>query len=274
VSQPPPRPPQPGIAQAIGLLLIGLIVQFVFLIPFAIAGLGSHPAAFAVVNLVTAVVLIRLASRLSGASVRQLLPVRAVPVSLLLAMAVTVVGLSVVLSEVDNLLREVLPVPAGFAAFMQAMMGGQQSLWGSILLVSIVAPLWEEAFCRGVLLHSFVPRYGVRKAIVASTVIFAVYHGNPWQLAGAAAAGWLFAWCFVRTGSLVPCIVGHAVNNSVGFVFDALSVKIPGYSTGLTAVVQHQPLWFDAIGAGLVVMGLLWLRRSIDTVSRSPAAAR
>jgi hypothetical protein len=152
---------------------------------------------------------------------------------------------------------------------MRDLAGGQKSLWGSILAISVAAPLWEEALFRGVILRGFLQRYGVRTAIVVSAMLFAVYHLNPWQFAGAATAGLLLAWCYVRTGSLVPCVLGHAVNNSIGFVMMAMPFKIPGYSASVTDAVQHQPLWFDLAGVIVAVMGLVWLRRSFSPTGRA-----
>jgi hypothetical protein len=190
------------------------------------------------------------------------MPLGAVRLSVLAALVVTVVGLSFLLSELGNMLQSVLPPPAWFAAIMEDLLGGKKSLWGSILLASIVAPVTEEPMFRGLILRGFLQRYSVSKAIVVSALLFALFHLNPWQFAAGAATGLLFAWCFVKTRSLVPCLFGHAVNNSLGWVFMALHLEVPGYTGEWAEGIKHQPLWFDALGLLLAAAGILWLAKS------------
>src|SRR5207249_4934307 len=48
-----------------------------------------------------------------------------------------------------------------------------------------------------------------------TAVLFGAFHLNPWQFPGAVGLGVIFGWWFVRTGSLVPCIFGHAFVNGL-----------------------------------------------------------
>ena len=51
--------------------------------------------------------------------------------------------------------------------------------------------------------------------LLALGMFFAVIgliHLNPWQFVPATLLGVLFAWFLLRTGSLVPCLVGHALH--------------------------------------------------------------
>ena len=115
-----------------------------------------------------------------------MLPLGPVPLSLLVPMAVSVLGVGILLSEADNLLRTVLPPPAWLERMFVELAAGQRSLWGSIALLVVAAPLTEEALFRGVILRGFLGRYAVRRAILASALLFAVFHLNPWQFVGAA----------------------------------------------------------------------------------------
>ena len=55
-------------------------------------------------------------------------------------------------------------------------------------------------------------------AIICSAVIFAVVHGNMAQGVHAFVMGCLLGWLYYRTGSIIPGIVLHWVNNSVAYV--------------------------------------------------------
>jgi hypothetical protein len=185
-------------------------------------------------------------------------------------MAVTILGLGILLSEADNLLRSVLPPPAWLERMFVELTQGRRSLWGSVALLVVAAPLTEETLFRGLFLHGFLRRYSARRAILVSALLFAVFHLNPWQFLGALTAGVVFAWWVVRTGSLVPALTCHALNNSVPVIVSQLPVRITGYSGVPTGAVEFHPLWFDALGVTLAAVGL-WL--VVGRLGAAPAAA-
>jgi membrane protease YdiL (CAAX protease family) len=185
-------------------------------------------------------------------------------------MALTVIGTSILLSEIDNLLRIFLPPPAWFSDYLKSLVGGQISLWGSIVGLVIVAPLTEELLVRGLILRGFLSHYSKRKAILASAIFFGVLHLNPWQFIGATVLGVLFAWWFIQTRSMFPCFFGHALANALPLAVTAIfRLEIPGFTIDFEKV-EFQPLWLDCLGVVLVALGI-WLlihqfRKSSDTV--------
>ena len=54
--------------------------------------------------------------------------------------------------------------------------------------------------------------------IVLSALFFALVHGNPVQMPHAFLIGLLLGWMYWRTGSIIPSIAFHWVNNSVAYV--------------------------------------------------------
>jgi membrane protease YdiL (CAAX protease family) len=52
-------------------------------------------------------------------------------------------------------------------------------------------------------------------AILIASAIFGIVHMNPIQIPFAFAIGMIFGWLYYRTGSVVPGIVGHFINNSI-----------------------------------------------------------
>jgi membrane protease YdiL (CAAX protease family) len=93
----------------------------------------------------------------------------------------------------------------------------------------LLAPVGEETLFRGyvfnALRQTFSARtWGVALAYVASALLFSVVHA-PGILEGAIALvvpifaiGLLLAWAMHFTGSLIPCIIAHAINNGVALV--------------------------------------------------------
>ena len=267
----------PGIKQAVLLLLLALGVSLVAqggLIALGQIGVDPrHPGAQAGATLFTFAVVVAFGIRRTGAPWREVLPLAPIPLSLLAPMAVGVLGVGILLSELDNVLRAVLPPPAWLERMFAELAAGRRSLWGSVALLVVAAPLTEEALFRGVILRGFLGRYAVRRAVVASALLFAVFHFNPWQFGGAATAGLLFGWWRAATGSLVPGLVCHALNNAMPILAANLAdLRIPGYAGVPTGTVEFHPWWFDALGLALAAGGLWTVARALRRKGPPPSA--
>src|SRR5574337_577447 len=85
---------------------------------------------------------------------------------------------------------------------------------GSVLEYVIFAPIFEELAFRGLLFAMFRRRFEFLPAAMISTTLFALAHG--YSLIGFLSVFWsgfLWAWIYERTGSLIPGMVAHATNN-------------------------------------------------------------
>lgn len=88
--------------------------------------------------------------------------------------------------------------------------------WG-ILSIVIGAPLAEEFLFRGGVMNSLHRAgYSSKAMIVWSAVFFGVAHLNPAQIPFAFMLGLLLGWLYYRTGSLLPGILCHFINNFLG----------------------------------------------------------
>lgn len=253
------------------VLIVGLSV------PLAVIGLlfkiklVEHPAVVGCVNLAAFGAVITLGAFLAKAPLREVFPMKSVRLALALPLVLSVIGAAIVLSEADNWTRSVLPLPEWLAKFFVDLITAKNSFWGSLFALSVVAPLTEELFFRGLVLHGFLSRYSVRNSVLVSAVLFGLMHLNPWQLISGVALGLLLGWWFVRTRSLLPCLAGHALANGVLLFASFLPFRIPGFNAGspLDRAVEFQPLWFDALGLTLFVVGV-WL---FAAWSRKPPGA-
>lgn len=95
-----------------------------------------------------------------------------------------------------------------------------------VLSIAVFAPLLEEVLFRGA-----IQGYLMRKlkspwvAIIIASLIFGVIHMNPVQIFYATMLGFVFGWIYYRTGSLIPVIIGHVLNNSLAAVSMLMGVE-------------------------------------------------
>lgn len=91
--------------------------------------------------------------------------------------------------------------------------------WGYVS-VGLLAPLAEELVLRGAVLKQLLrsPRLSPWVAIAISAVFFALIHCNPAQMPHAFIIGLLLGWMYYRTGSILPGVAFHWVNNTVAYV--------------------------------------------------------
>ena len=93
-----------------------------------------------------------------------------------------------------------------------------------------------------------------------SSLVFGVVHMNPAQIPFAFLLGVMFGWLYYRTGSLLPGIIGHVLNNSVAAVNMILYGDIP-----LEEQVQDEAMMWTwaAIATVAFVLAALWLHRRL-----------
>jgi uncharacterized protein len=90
----------------------------------------------------------------------------------------------------------------------------QSELWPSLIFSCLQAPAVEELLYRGVLCVSVVQAIGRTPTVVLSGVTFASLHyvyGNPGP--DNAVAGFILAWAFIASGSILVPVFMHAGGN-------------------------------------------------------------
>lgn len=104
-------------------------------------------------------------------------------------------------------------------------MGMSRNIFG-IIAIAIMAPLVEELLFRGAIEgHMLQTGRKPKTAIFLSALIFGIIHINPAQVPFAFCIGLVFGWLYYRTGSVIPGMIGHFLNNSIATVIMATSTK-------------------------------------------------
>lgn len=121
-------------------------------------------------------------------------------------------------------LQGLLPEWTGWAKEMaddtNEHLGQLMLMPGGYMVVALLPPLVEEMVFRGCVLKSLLQWKPEKKwlMIALSALFFALVHMNPAQLPHTFLIGLLLGWMFMRTGSIVPGVVYHWVNNTTAYV--------------------------------------------------------
>ena len=84
----------------------------------------------------------------------------------------------------------------------------------SLLEYVVFAPIFEEIAFRGLLYAILRRRLNFLPAALLSASIFAIAHGYGWiGFISVLWSGLLWAWIYEKTGSLIPGMIAHALNN-------------------------------------------------------------
>jgi membrane protease YdiL (CAAX protease family) len=177
--------------------------------------------------------------------------------------SVLMIGSGMLLCGVDNIIEAIAPAPAWFRETMDELMNpAKQPVVGFVAIV-VVAPVIEELICRGLILRGLLGTYRPAQALVISSLLFALMHLNPWQVATAFVGGMLLGWAYIRTRSLALCIAGHALHNAIVYFSFSLPFEIRGVnSTPAPGDAHFIPWWFVAVGVALAAIGATWFHRS------------
>ncbi len=89
----------------------------------------------------------------------------------------------------------------------------------NIIMISLLAPLFEEVLVRGLVLRGYLLNYTPNKAIIASAIFFGAIHMNPWQFIAGFISGIFLGYLYYKTKSLIPTMFVHFMNNSLSVLF-------------------------------------------------------
>ena len=82
-----------------------------------------------------------------------------------------------------------------------------------LVVVSLIAPICEEIYFRGFLFQGVKKSWGVFAGIFISSILFAAAHLDLYNFLPLLAIGWILAYIFHKTKSLIPVIFLHAIYN-------------------------------------------------------------
>jgi sodium transport system permease protein len=138
---------------------------------------------------------------------------------------------------------------------------GELGLGTALVLVALLPAVAEEVTFRGVVLAGL-RRSGSRWiAVVGSALVFGLFHINPYHVVAAFGVGLLLGWVALESGSLLPGVLIHLVNNGTQVLLD----RVPALAELLRSPV------IVALALASTAVGALIVRRSRRPSPEPPA---
>lgn len=117
-------------------------------------------------------------------------------------------------NSIDLITRQI-PIPKFIEeAFSNMVVNNYIMFFGA----AIIAPIFEEIVCRGIILQLFLKRYNDIVSVIFSAIIFGLIHMNVPQFINAFIIGIVLGYVYLKTKSLIACIIGHFINNIIACI--------------------------------------------------------
>jgi sodium transport system permease protein len=252
--------PYPSSATAFLLVVVEIIALF---------ALGSAGSNWGVVKslLVTQAIIVALPLfilRRGGYDLKRVLALHKPHPAVWPATVLLFVGGWLLVLELASLQNMITPFPVEFLKRFEALFTqlGLLSLPKALLVVAILPGVCEELLCRGFILHSLKTRFGKSGTILMTALIFSLLHMDTYRLLPTAALGLMLGWLVMETGSILPAILGHALNNGLSFLVFKFQHQFNQISWLREDTTQLLPWYAVVTGILLILLGVVWIKKS------------
>lgn len=126
-----------------------------------------------------------------------------------------------------------------------------------LLLTCVAAPVLEEIFYRGIILH-LLKGYGNGAAIVITALLFALAHGSISVFVPPLVFGLVLGYITVRSGSVLPAIYMHFGCNLISWLLMTFEM---GQSVSIAVSIIT-----ITVGAAASIWGLIWLMKNKNII--------
>ena len=250
-----------GLCALITLSLLGKLI-FALIMPFLMSFIspGGYSAFSYAVSLIAYCVILGVPCLMIvvmlGFPARVAFPLRLPRADVLVAAVLISLGLRVITGFMVSFLASSIERLTGLVPQAPAMPQPEGFLPFIIYFISIaVAPaIFEELLFRGIIMQSL-RRFGDYFAVIVSSVLFALIHGNLIQGPYSLLLGMFIGYFVIYTGSLWTGVAIHFVNNATAVVLENILRTQGGYNYEIFAGI------FLMASVLLAVFGLVYMRR-------------
>jgi sodium transport system permease protein len=191
-------------------------------------------------------------------------PWRAIPAAVLLA-----VLLAPLANRLQAVVQYLYPIHESLQPTLEKMseLFRHVDFWPFVLVIALVPAVCEELAFRGFILSGFCDLGHRGRAIVYSALLFGLTHGILQQSLLASLLGVVLGYLAVQTGSILPCMVFHAVHNTLAVAVTRITPELLNRSDWLGTIAR--PVkggcifhWQIVLAGGLAAMLVVaWFER-------------
>ncbi|WP_459501071.1 CPBP family glutamic-type intramembrane protease [Bacillus sp. C1] len=117
----------------------------------------------------------------------------------------------------------------------------------------IFAPIMEEVIFRGFFLQRMAFKWGIKRAVIISSLIFGLGH---FDIVGAFVFGVVMSLLYIKTKNIWTNIAVHALNNCIVTIIQLTSEEGADEAISIAELQAQSNLW---VGIVVILLSLLWL---------------
>lgn len=140
------------------------------------------------------------------------------------------------------------------ASYFPGLTGGY--IVPALLVIAVMPAFFEELMFRGVLLNCGIRGLGSVRVILVTGFCFSLFHGSPEQTVYQFIAGCAFAFVAVRSGSILPSMLMHLINNALIVILQACGAFD---AAGSLIISQGANIALTVCGALSLIGATVWL---------------
>ena len=177
-----------------------------------------------------------------------------------------ILGLQSVSLLIQGLITNITGM-TGMNEQISSMMGFSDDMIANVVIFVyfvIVAPVTEELLCRGFVLNALAP-VDRRFALIASSVMFGIMHGNFNQMFNGALLGLVLGYLALKSGSVIPAIAAHMLNNFAAVMVGPAITAIAGENADTVTGIWYVLMLVAGLAALIVfVLKNKWIDNDAD----------
>lgn len=141
-----------------------------------------------------------------------------------------------------------------------------------LLALLVVAPIFEELLCRGVILEAVRRKHGGLVACLLSSLVFGIMHIEPQAVLNAFMIGMLLGYLYLRTNSIFASIIIHFFNNVIAYLFLVFGLA----GTTLYSLIGNETIYMVVYGVavGVVILSLVAISQQILYLDKRAAEVK
>lgn len=190
-------------------------------------------------------------------SIREVAPVKCNYKYYIIALLM-IFGLLFALTHINDLTLKLLELmgytPRDDSSYLPSLKGGL--IVPALLVIAVLPAVLEEFLIRGIMLNNIRNSVGDIRTIFIVGFCFSLFHGSPEQTVYQFISGCAFAFLAIRSGSILPSMLMHLLNNGIIIILNACGATDSG---GDLIISQTGNIILTVVAALAFVGSLVWL---------------